>query len=87
MAEVPYQTMHNPDQAPKTVPLDPESQVEIRGMSFSEESIRKAFIRKVYLILTVSTQLENESRNNGEFVFVLGSIGHHHGVHFAVHVP
>nr|XP_029735858.1 protein lifeguard 1-like isoform X1 [Aedes albopictus] len=53
MAEVPYQTMHNPDQAPKTVPLDPESQVEIRGMSFSEESIRKAFIRKVYLILTV----------------------------------
>lgn len=53
MAEVPYQTMSDGSQAPKTVHLDPESQVEIRGMSFSEETIRKAFIRKVYLILTV----------------------------------
>lgn len=54
MAEVPYQTMNDGSHAPKTAaPLDPESQVEIRGMTFSEESIRKAFIRKVYLILTV----------------------------------
>lgn len=55
MTEVPYQNMENPSAAAKnmTVHLDPESQVEIRGMSFSEESIRKAFIRKVYLILTV----------------------------------
>lgn len=54
--EVPYQTMNDGSHAvPKTVNLvDPESQVEIRGMSFSEESIRKAFVRKVYLILTVS---------------------------------
>lgn len=55
MSEVPYQTMDNSSQMPKTVHLDPESQVEIRGMSFSEETIRKAFIRKVYLILTVSS--------------------------------
>lgn len=55
MTEVPYQTMGNPNNAAKnmTVQLDPESQVEIRGMTFSEESIRKGFIRKVYLILTV----------------------------------
>lgn len=57
MAAVPYQTMSDGSQAPKMVHLDPESQVEIRGMSFSEESIRKAFIRKVYLILTVSVSL------------------------------
>lgn len=53
MAEVPYQTMNDGSHVPKTDHLDPESQVEIRGMTFSEESIRKAFIRKVYLILTV----------------------------------
>ncbi|XP_058833533.1 protein lifeguard 1-like [Topomyia yanbarensis] len=55
MAEVPYQNMGNSSEADKkfTAQLDPESQVEIRGMAFSEESIRKAFIRKVYLILTV----------------------------------
>lgn len=55
MAEVPYQNMSSPNAVPKkmTVPLDPESQVEVRGMAFSEESIRKAFVRKVYLILTV----------------------------------
>lgn len=55
MAEVPYQNMENPSAAAKnlTVHLDPESQVEIRGMSFSEQTIRRAFIRKVYLILTV----------------------------------
>lgn len=55
MAEVPYQNMENPSAAAKmAVHLDPESQVEIRGMTFSEQSIRRAFIRKVYLILTVS---------------------------------
>ncbi|XP_055630082.1 protein lifeguard 1-like [Toxorhynchites rutilus septentrionalis] len=53
MAEVPYQNMSNPSNVPKTVQLDPESQVEIRGMTFSEESIRKGFVRKVYMILTV----------------------------------
>lgn len=53
MAEVPYQNMEGSSAAKNlTVQLDPESQVEIRGMSFSEESIRKGFIRKVYLILT-----------------------------------
>lgn len=55
MAEVPYQTMQDGSHVgPKPGNLvDPESQVEIRGMSFSEETIRKAFVRKVYLILTV----------------------------------
>lgn len=54
MAEVPYQNMENPSAAAKmAVHLDPESQVEVRGMTFSEQSIRRAFIRKVYLILTV----------------------------------
>lgn len=55
MAEVPYQTMQDGTHVgPKPGNLvDPESQVEIRGMSFSEETIRKAFVRKVYLILTV----------------------------------
>lgn len=55
MAEIPYQNMEGSSHAAKnlTTHLDPESQVEIRGMTFSEESIRKGFIRKVYLILTV----------------------------------
>ncbi|XP_058463789.1 protein lifeguard 1-like [Malaya genurostris] len=55
MAEVPYQNMGNSSQESKNfkADLDPESQVEIRGMTFSEESIRKGFIRKVYLILTM----------------------------------
>lgn len=54
MAEVPYQNMDSTSNGAKNlkVQLDPESQVEIRGMTFSEESIRKGFIRKVYLILT-----------------------------------
>lgn len=55
MAEVPYQNMPKDGRQSSKMdrPLDPESQVEIRGMSFSEQSIRKAFVRKVYLILTV----------------------------------
>ncbi|XP_055607040.1 protein lifeguard 1-like [Uranotaenia lowii] len=58
MTEVPYQNMSDPGSASGaaknlTVHLDPESQVEIRGMDFSEQSIRRGFIRKVYLILSV----------------------------------
>jgi len=34
--------------------VDPESMSKVKGFNFSDESIRKGFIRKVYAILSVN---------------------------------
>ena len=46
----PQQTINMQQQAPYMDPEDPDA----KGFEFNEQSIRKAFIRKVFSILTVS---------------------------------
>ena len=47
-------TLPNQNFPTNNAQFDTESQEEVKGFDFTEESIRKAFIRKVYSILMVS---------------------------------